>query len=204
MRGAARILHAHLTLHDLHPPLTPHRYEALRRFRIVNYYAKFASMHAFRWELVLEGSDDGVSWAEYGWRYKPWRAERRPPWVVLHLPRLDWRVWFLPLGCKRQGASYEPPAWLHGLLRALLRHEPAVLRLLDPRHCPFPHAPPRYGVRTRLVDFRIPDAPSGERAWETTPLPRVGKFDTSSLCLELRYDAVRDADALPPRRRLSH
>ena len=35
-------------------------------------------MHAFRWELILEGSDDGASWHAYGWRYKPWSATVAP------------------------------------------------------------------------------------------------------------------------------
>lgn len=157
--------------------------------------AKFASMHAFRWELVLEGSDDGVTWEAYGWRYKPWRADVPPPWIVLHLPRLDWRVWFLPLGCKRQGGAYQPPAWLGGVLRGVLRHEPSVLRLLDPRRNPFPRSPPKFGVRTRLAAFSFPRERGGAAAWEVEPLPREGKYDTSSLCLELRA-----ADgSLPPK-----
>ena len=160
-------------------------YERARRYRLVNYYAKFASMHTFRWELHLEGSDDGATWLPYGWRYKPWSALCQPRWVLLHLPRLDWRVWFLPLGCKRQAENYEPPEWLHALLRAILRHERSVLGLLDPKANPFPDRPPRHGVRTRLVAFTFAEA-AGAHTWETKPMPPKGKWDTSSLCLELR------------------
>jgi hypothetical protein len=151
---------------------------------------QFASMHAFRWELRLEGSHDGITWHEYGWRYKPWRATVTPPWLPLHLPRLDWRVWFLPLGCKREGPHYEPPAWLPNLLAAVLRHEPCVLRLLHPYHNPFRDAPPRYGVRTRLAAFSFPPTALPHVAWEVRPLrpPPDGKWDTSSLCLEARAD----------------
>lgn len=164
-------------------------YERLRKYRLVNYYAKFASMHCFRWELLLEGSDDGTTWHAYGWRYKPCDARKVPPWVPLHLPRLDWRVWFLPLGCRRQGAQYEPPAWLRRLLDAIVRHEPTVLRLLDRRTNPFPHRPPRYGMRTRLAAFRFPAPGSAADGahWEVEELPRKsGRLDTSSLCLEVR------------------
>ena len=192
-------------------------YQQARRYKVINYYAKFGSMHAFRWEIVLEGSADGEHWQPYGFKYKPWTATARPPWVPLHLPRLDWRLWFLPLGCKRQGALYAPPDWLASLLLSILQHRPQVLALLDPAHNPFPHAPPA-SVRTRLVafDFAAADraAAAAERApsttlttesettstlqqptvedepiaphWETTALPRSGgKWDTSSLCLEM-------------------
>lgn len=154
--------------------------------------AKFASMHAFRWELVLEGSEDGASWHEYGWRYKPWSPTVAPPWIPLHLPRLDWRVWFLPLGCKRQGGAYSPPHWLHGLLRGVLRHEPAVLSLLDLTNNPFPHAPPRE-LRTRLVAFSFPPEPQPDRHWDAVALPQKGRWDeipldTTGLCLAMRRE----------------
>ena len=172
-------------------------YEKGRRYRAVNYYAKFASMHSFRWELVLEGSDDGMSWMRYGWRFKPWASDVGPRWLPFHLPRLDWRIWFLPLGCQRQGRDYTPPPWLPALLKGLARHEPAVLRLLDPTANPFASAPPRHGVRTRLEAFSFPPASGGlpargqhdaqSPAWETTALPPVGRqWDTTSLCLEAR------------------
>jgi hypothetical protein len=83
------------------------------------------------------------------------------------------------------------------LLRAILQHRPQVLALLDPANNPFPHTPPA-SVRTRLVAFDfVPDGalqseaaaehvPISTPHWETTPLPRSGgKWDTSSLCLEM-------------------
>ena len=172
-------------------------YHRARRYRVVNYYAKFGSMHAFRWELVLEGSDDGERWLPYGFRYKPWSATIVPPWVLLHLPRLDWRLWFLPLGCRREGALYKPPDWLASLLRGVLQHRPQVLSLLDTARNPFPHSPPAM-LRTRLVafDFAAPQEVAHAQAtppvaqeaighWKTVALPEIGKWDTSSLCLHM-------------------
>ena len=175
-------------------------YRRARRYRACNYYAKFGSMHDFRWEIIIQGTEDDEEWKTYGFRYKPWNAAIRPPWVLLHLPRLDWRLWFLPLGCKRQGAAYEPPAWLEGLLGGILRHDPAVLALLSRELNPFPHAPPRR-VRTRLVAFSFaegqpaPAAPgSGARLlghvhWHTAEVGSgTGRWDTTSLCLEMARD----------------
>ena len=77
---------------------------------------------------------------------------------------------------KRQGPQYEPPVWLHGLLRALLRHEPAVLALLDPTHNPFPDAPPRHGVRTRLAAFSFAEAHASDW-WERRRLAESSNLD---------------------------
>ena len=102
--------------------------------------------------------------------------------------------WFLPLGCKRQGSVYQPPAWLWALLRGVLRHERTVLQLLDPRNNPFPAAPPRM-VRTRVVAFSFPDeARSGveQPYWSSVDLPMRGKWDTTALCLQM---AVEECEA---------
>lgn len=58
-------------------------------------------------------------------RYKPGPCDRAPVWVPwLHLPRLDWRLWFLAL------PSAPLPPWLFRLLTLLLRQPapPAWLR----------------------------------------------------------------------------
>ena len=173
-------------------------YRHARRFRLVNYYAKFASMHAFRWEVLLEGSEDGEEWKAYAFRYKPWSAHAPPRWVPLHLPRLDWRLWFLPLGCRRQREQYAPPAWLPALLRAVHRHEPSVLALLDMQRNPFPDAPPRM-LRTRVASFRFPDSRAAADPWEVVPLPVRGKWDTSGLCLLMtRQEALIHNHAANP------
>lgn len=45
--------------------------EAQRPFRLVNYQGKFSSMHDFRWEPIVEGSNDGgATWRQFPWRYK--------------------------------------------------------------------------------------------------------------------------------------
>ena len=64
---------------------------------IVSGYGLFAVMTTQRDEIVIEGSDDGVDWREYEFRYKPGDVARRPPWNIPHQPRLDWQMWFAAL-----------------------------------------------------------------------------------------------------------
>ena len=46
---------------------------------IVSPYGLFAVMTTTRDEIVIEGSNDGVEWREYEFRYKPGDVMRRPP-----------------------------------------------------------------------------------------------------------------------------
>ena len=106
-----------------------------RAFRLVNYQGKFSGMHDYRWEPRIEGSDDGVEWKPYRFRFKPNDGATRPVTIPLawpycnpcHLPRLDWRIWFLPLYARR---GRDPPRWFHTLLLALLEGRAEVLALL--------------------------------------------------------------------------
>ena len=102
----------------------------------VNSYGLFAVMTTVRDEIVIEGSDDGVTWRAYEFRYKPGDLTRRPPWVAPHQPRLDWQMWFASL------TGYETVPWFETFCRRLLEGSPGVLALLARN--PFPDRPPRY------------------------------------------------------------
>ena len=117
-------------------------------------------MHDYRWEVVVEGFD-GTAWRPYAFRYKLNAGERGVA-VPLHLPRLDWRVWFLPLAAKR---GKPPPDWFRVLLYELHRNDNAdVLALL--RDNPFPLGSRPEKVRSRLEDCTI-DAGG---AWVRAPV----------------------------------
>jgi hypothetical protein len=122
--------------------------------RIVNSYGLFAVMTTTRPEIVVEGSNDGVTWAAYEFRYKAGDVMRAPPVVAPHQPRLDWQMWFAALG------SYRQNRWFTNFMVRLLQGEPAVLRLLETN--PFPAAPPKY-VRGELYLYHF--TRWGERAW---------------------------------------
>lgn len=59
-------------------------------------------------------------------RDPPQRLVSRRQVPPLHMPRLDWRLWFAALPSR-------PPAWVDPLLHKLLHGEPAVTGLLGSR-----------------------------------------------------------------------
>ena len=126
---------------------------AVEPLRSVNGYGLFRVMTTERFEIVVEGSRDGVRWSEYGFRWKPGDVRRGPAFVAPHMPRLDWQMWFAALN--PEGAR----EWLPSLLRHVLTGTPEVLALLGDD--PFPDAPPRY---VRLAYFRYRFSTPHERA----------------------------------------
>ena len=115
-------------------------------FRSFNSYGLFAVMTTSRPEIVVQGSEDGVTWRDYEFKYKPGAVSGRPAFVEPHQPRLDWQLWFAALGDYRQNP------WFVEFCVHLLQGSPAVLELLKAN--PFPARPPRY-VRAMVYDYRF-------------------------------------------------
>jgi len=115
-------------------------------FGIVNTYGLFAVMTTSRPEIIVEGSNDGQTWFEYGFKYKPGDLKRAPVWVEPHQPRLDWQMWFAAL------SGYQSHPWFVNFMVRLLEGSPDVLALLAVN--PFPASPPQY-IRARLYDYRF-------------------------------------------------
>jgi predicted DCC family thiol-disulfide oxidoreductase YuxK len=126
--------------------------------RIVNTYGLFAVMTTTLPEIIVEGSDDGVHWREYEFKFKPGDVMRRPRWNAPHQPRLDWQMWFAALGT----ASENP--WFSRFMQRLLENSPDVTALLERN--PFPGKPPLY-IRALLYDFRYssPEEKKATGAW---------------------------------------
>ena len=120
----------------------------LQPFGIVNSYGLFAIMTTTRPEIIIEGSNDNVTWREYQFLYKPGNTHRGLPWIAPYQPRLDWQMWFAALG------DYGSNTWVSGLMYRILTGEPSVFRLLEKP--PFDH-PPKY-MRALLYqyDFTTP------------------------------------------------
>ncbi|WP_425953675.1 lipase maturation factor family protein [Xylanimonas sp. McL0601] len=117
--------------------------------RLVNAYGAFGRVTRLREEVVVEGTSDGwpgpeAVWREYLFKGKPCEVGRRPPQVAPWHLRLDWSMWFIPLG--------SPSGWFVVFLRRLLEADPATLRLL--RVDPFGGVAPRW-VRARLFRYRF-------------------------------------------------
>ncbi len=118
-------------------------------FEIVNTYGLFAVMTTSRPEIVIEGSNDGIAWLPYDFKYKPGNLARRPAWVQPHQPRLDWQMWFAALG------DYRSDPWTLQLVGKLLEGSPDVLRLFG--NDPFRGTPPRF-IRATVYDYRFTTA----------------------------------------------
>ncbi|MCA3011943.1 MAG: lipase maturation factor family protein [Myxococcaceae bacterium] len=130
--------------------------ERVEPLHVVNAYGAFAVMTKQRAEIVLEGSDDGLAWRPYEFKWKPGRLDRRPDFVAPWQPRLDWQMWFAALG------SCDRNPWLLAFLRHLLLGTAAPLALLESN--PFAARPPRY-VRARAFEYRF--SPPGADDWWT-------------------------------------
>ncbi len=121
-------------------------YRWLMPFRTFNEYGLFAVMTTSRPEIVVEGSNDGVHWAAYEFKYKAGDVKRRPGFVAPHQPRLDWQMWFAALG------DYRENPWFVNFCVRLLQGNQEVLALLG--NNPFPEAPPRY-IRALLYEYEF-------------------------------------------------
>jgi hypothetical protein len=126
---------------------------------LVNSYGAFGSVGRVRFEIVLEGTDEGeigpeTRWREYEFPCKPGDVRRRPCLVSPYQPRLDWQIWFAAM------ATPAEHPWMLRLVSKLLHGDPGVKSLLATD--PFPERPPRW-IRARLYRYRF--APPGGPAW---------------------------------------
>jgi uncharacterized membrane protein YphA (DoxX/SURF4 family) len=113
-------------------------------FRSINKYGLFSVMTTVRNEIVIEGSDDGLDWKPYEFKWKPGDLHRAPQFCTPHMPRLDWQMWFAAL------SDVEQNPWFINLLLRLLQGSQPVLDLMATN--PFPDHPPRY-VRAVLYKY---------------------------------------------------
>jgi predicted DCC family thiol-disulfide oxidoreductase YuxK len=118
----------------------------LSPFRTVNDYGLFAVMTTERREIIVEGSNDGVNWRAYEFKYKPGDVQRAPTFVAPHQPRLDWQMWFAALG------NFQQNPWFENFCVRLLQGSPEVLALLEKN--PFPEKPPLF-IRAEFYDYHF-------------------------------------------------
>jgi hypothetical protein len=122
--------------------------DALQPYFSVNGYGLFRAMTTARPEIVIEASNDGITWTEINFKWKPGDLSRRPRLVAPHQPRLDWQMWFAALD-----PDHAP--WLPPLIRRLLEGSPAVYGLLD---APEWRAAPPHWVRLRYYQYHFTTA----------------------------------------------
>jgi hypothetical protein len=125
--------------------------------RSFNGYGLFQVMTTSRPEIIVEGSNDGVNWQAYEFKYKAGDLKRRPGFVEPHQPRLDWQMWFAALG------DYRENPWFVNFCVRLLQGSPQVLALLEKN--PFPNAPPKY-IRAVVYEYHFTDLATRRKTGE--------------------------------------
>lgn len=125
-------------------PLPVSPIAALDPFRIANQYGLFAVMTPNRYEIEFQGSNDGVTWTAYPFRYKPQDVKQPPGIYAPYQPRFDWNLWFASLGTWTQYPIVPRTE------EALLNNDPDVLELFAGD--PFPDKPPQM-VRAALWQY---------------------------------------------------
>jgi lipase maturation factor 1 len=153
---------------------------AIDPLRSVNPYGLFAVMTTTRPEIIVEGSNDGVTWLAYEFADKVGDERRRPPWVAPFQPRLDWQMWFASL------SEYDREPWFQRFCVRLLEGSPSVLKLLA--RDPFAGQAPRF-VRSTLYQYRFAGASAHfkSKVWWTRE--RLGAY---SPVLSLRRPASEE------------
>jgi len=141
-----------------YPDFMGYTFTTMRRLGVGHIFHVYPVMQVKRQELEIQGSNDGVKWYAYGFKYKPGPVNKRPRINIPHQPRLDWMMWFLPP--QARGDDY----WLNMLLRRLQEGSPQVLQLFE--HNPFEGRPPHY-LRVLAYDYRFttPEERSATGNW---------------------------------------
>ncbi|MET0735311.1 MAG: lipase maturation factor family protein [Microbacterium sp.] len=119
---------------------------SFNRWQLANAYGAFGTVTKVRIEYVVEGTldhdPDVADWHEYDFKGKPGDPRRIPAQFAPYHLRLDWLMWFLPLGRSLDD-------WFAVFLWRLLDADPATLRLLAGD--PFGGERPRW---VRVVSYR--------------------------------------------------
>ena len=119
---------------------------SFNRLQLANAYGAFGTVTKERIEIVVEGTmdedPDAATWREYSFKGKPGDVRRIPRQFAPYHLRLDWLMWFLPLGRSLDD-------WFTTFLVRLLEADPPTLRLLAAD--PFGGAPPKW---VRAVSYR--------------------------------------------------
>lgn len=119
---------------------------SFNRWQLANAYGAFGTVTKERVEYVIEGTTDedpdDAHWVEYEFKGKPGDVRRVPRQFAPYHLRLDWLMWFLPLGRSLDD-------WFTMLLVRLLEADRPTLALL--RRDPFGGERPRW---VRVVSYR--------------------------------------------------
>ncbi|NQY74823.1 MAG: lipase maturation factor family protein, partial [Candidatus Margulisbacteria bacterium] len=130
----------------------------LSPFKITSSYGLFAVMTTHRYEIDIEGSEDGHTWKLYPFKWKPGNMTQRPSQFAPYHPRLDWQLWFVAL------RPNQTPLWFNRFLKCLLENKTDVLHLLKSN--PFPDSSPQFiRIVVNTYRFTTPEEKYTTKAW---------------------------------------
>ena len=136
--------------------------------RSANSYGLFSVMTKERPEITIEASRDGVLWQPYRFRHKMDADRTTAPFLLPHMPRLDWQMWFAALEFRAGGSL---PGWIMPLLARLQEQSPPVLDLLEADQAAEP-GPLIFRLRLDNLTFTTPaERRETGRYWNAEPLP---------------------------------
>ena len=156
---------------DLPEPVGKSVNLAAGSFHSVNGYGLFRRMTTERPEIIIEGSNDGVTWVPYEFYWKPGDLSRRPGLVAPHQPRLDWQMWFAALNGRYQRSSRL--IWFERLIVRIFEGEPEVMKFFAVN--PFPERPPNY-LRARLYRYEFTTAAEKKETGNWWNRELIGEF----------------------------
>ncbi|HEY9079206.1 lipase maturation factor family protein [Magnetovibrio sp.] len=123
-------------------------------FALSNRYHVFPTMKPERIEVVVEWSYDAHTWTPLEFKYKPGDPLRAPQFIAPYHPRLDWHMWFVPMGRAEFVMPYQR------FLARVRQGAKPVLDLLPENQ--FPHGSPRY-LRAHLMHYAFTDSATRTR-----------------------------------------
>ena len=114
---------------------------SFNQFYLVNTYGAFGSVGRKRYELIIQGTNDGIintktKWKEYEFKAKPGNIHRKLPIIAPYQPRIEWQIWFAAM----QTPGQNP--WMLTFIKKLLDNDKNTLSLIA--HNPFLDKPPKY------------------------------------------------------------
>jgi hypothetical protein len=169
----------------VHALLTPLRW--IWGFRFVNGYGVFPphAMPPLRLIPVFEGSDDGVEWKAYGYRFMPTTPKSRPPVIAPYHARFDQYCYYTTMGIDSASlfGSLYPLAHPYAANTSSTTFDLLVQRILagDKRirhlfpHDPFPNAPPKL-VRVSILGMTPTRIEELRRTGDWWHVRRFGTF----------------------------
>lgn len=143
--------------------------KAIAPYRSINGYGLFRVMTTERPEIIIAGSDDGIVWEPYIFKWKPVQLNNMPGCAIPHMPRLDWQMWFAALRYRGQGQFQH---WFERFINELKQNNATVTALLE--HNPFQQQAPQYiRIQLYLYTYTSPDVyKQTGQFWERELLPQ--------------------------------